>query len=67
MKEIAEAFLDTQVKNAVVTMPAYLNDSQRQAIKDARVDCRFEYTLYHCWTNCSGHYLRIGQENDWRT
>ncbi|CAB4440875.1 unnamed protein product [Rhizophagus irregularis] len=36
MKEIAEAFLDTQV----VTMPAYLNDSQRQAIKDARVDCR---------------------------
>ncbi|CAB4482512.1 unnamed protein product [Rhizophagus irregularis] len=35
MKEIAEAFLDTQVKNAVVTMPAYLNDSQRQAIKDA--------------------------------
>ncbi|CAB5370477.1 unnamed protein product [Rhizophagus irregularis] len=33
--EIAEAFLDTQVKNAVVTMPAYLNDSQRQAIKDA--------------------------------
>ncbi|PKY47387.1 70kd heat shock cognate protein Atpase Domain, K71e mutant [Rhizophagus irregularis] len=35
MKEIAEAFLDTKVKNAVVTMPAYLNDSQRQAIKDA--------------------------------
>ncbi|RGB26518.1 70 kDa heat shock protein 3 [Rhizophagus diaphanus] len=35
MKEIAEAFLDTQVKNAVVTMPAYLNNSQRQAIKDA--------------------------------
>ncbi|PKK62808.1 heat shock protein 70 [Rhizophagus irregularis] len=29
MKEIAEAFLDTQVKNTVVTMPAYLKDSQR--------------------------------------
>ncbi|CAB4405223.1 unnamed protein product [Rhizophagus irregularis] len=35
MKEIAEAFLGTQVKNAVITVPACFNDSQRQAIKDA--------------------------------
>ncbi|XP_075484405.1 heat shock cognate 70 kDa protein 2-like [Primulina tabacum] len=35
MKEIAEAFLGTTVKNAVVTVPAYFNDSQRQATKDA--------------------------------
>lgn len=35
MKDIAEAFLGTTVKNAVVTVPAYLNDSQRQATKDA--------------------------------
>merc|ERR1712048_1263177 len=35
MKEIAEAFLGTEVKNAVVTVPAYFNDSQRQATKDA--------------------------------
>lgn len=35
MKEIAEAFLDKEVKNAVVTVPAYFNDSQRQATKDA--------------------------------
>ncbi|PKY23675.1 hsp71-like protein [Rhizophagus irregularis] len=35
MKETAEAFLGTQVKNAVITVPAYFNDSQRQAIKDA--------------------------------
>jgi L1 cell adhesion molecule like protein len=35
MKEIAEAFLGRTVKNAVVTVPAYFNDSQRQATKDA--------------------------------
>ena len=35
MKEIAEAYLDKTVTNAVVTVPAYFNDSQRQATKDA--------------------------------
>ena len=35
MKEIAEAYLSKPVKNAVVTVPAYFNDSQRQATKDA--------------------------------
>jgi len=35
MKEIAEAYLGTTIKNAVVTVPAYFNDSQRQATKDA--------------------------------
>merc|ERR1711874_424101 len=35
MKETAEAYLGTSVKNAVVTVPAYFNDSQRQATKDA--------------------------------
>ena len=30
MKETAESYLGTQVKNAVVTVPAYFNDSQRQ-------------------------------------
>merc|ERR1712226_1543764 len=35
MKEIAETFLGKTVKNAVVTVPAYFNDSQRQATKDA--------------------------------
>ena len=37
MKEIAEAYLGKEVKNAVVTVPAYFNDSQRQATKDAAV------------------------------
>lgn len=35
MKEVAESFLGQTVKNAVVTVPAYFNDSQRQATKDA--------------------------------
>lgn len=37
MKEIAEAYLGKSVKNAVVTVPAYFNDSQRQATKDAAI------------------------------
>ncbi|BET02662.1 Heat shock protein [Nesidiocoris tenuis] len=35
MKETAEAYLGTQVRDAVITVPAYFNDSQRQATKDA--------------------------------
>ena len=35
MKETAEAFLTKKVHNAVVTVPAYFNDAQRQATKDA--------------------------------
>ena len=35
MKETAEAYLGGTVKQAVVTVPAYFNDSQRQATKDA--------------------------------
>ncbi|KAL7584763.1 hypothetical protein Lser_V15G42863 [Lactuca serriola] len=35
MKETAEAYLGKPVKDAVITVPAYFNDSQRQATKDA--------------------------------
>jgi L1 cell adhesion molecule like protein len=35
MKETAEAYLGKEVKKAVITVPAYFNDSQRQATKDA--------------------------------
>lgn len=35
MKEIAEAYLGHAITNAVVTVPAYFNDAQRQATKDA--------------------------------
>ncbi|KAI8566569.1 hypothetical protein RHMOL_Rhmol02G0050700 [Rhododendron molle] len=37
MKETAEDYLGTTIKNVVVTVPTYFNDSQRQATKDARV------------------------------
>ncbi len=37
MKSIAESYLGVPVKDAVVTVPAYFNDSQRQATKDAGV------------------------------
>ncbi len=35
MKEMAESYLGEEIKQAVITVPAYFNDSQRQATKDA--------------------------------
>ena len=35
MKETAEAYLGEKVEQAVITVPAYFNDAQRQATKDA--------------------------------
>lgn len=37
LKQTAEAYLGCEVKDAVITVPAYFNDSQRQATKDAGV------------------------------
>lgn len=37
MREIAEAFVGKKISKAVITVPAYFNDSQRQATKDAGV------------------------------
>jgi L1 cell adhesion molecule like protein len=37
MKETAENYLGESVKNAVITVPAYFNDAQRQATKDAGI------------------------------
>lgn len=37
MREVAEAFLSKKISDAVITVPAYFNDSQRQATKDAGV------------------------------
>merc|ERR1712141_562779 len=39
MKETAEAYLGKKVSDAVITVPAYFNDSQRQATKDAGTIC----------------------------
>jgi len=35
MKEIAESYIGKEVKHAVITVPAYFNDAQRQATRDA--------------------------------
>ena len=50
MKEIAQAFLgaDKEVKRAVVTVPAYFNDSQRQATKDAGKSAMSRVKLFLC-------------------
>uniref|UniRef100_A0A7N2LWB6 Heat shock cognate 70 kDa protein n=1 Tax=Quercus lobata TaxID=97700 RepID=A0A7N2LWB6_QUELO len=48
MRETAEAYLGTTVKNAVVTVPAYFNDSQRQATKDAGVIAGLNVTRIIC-------------------
>ena len=40
MKETAESYLGQAVKDAVITVPAYFNDSQRQATKDAVIIAR---------------------------
>ena len=45
MKETAEAYLGKSIKNAVVTVPAYFNDAQRQATKDAGACRPRPYTL----------------------
>jgi len=37
VKQTAEAYLGSEVKDAVITVPAYFNDSQRQATKDAGI------------------------------
>ena len=37
MKEISESYLGRQVKNAVITVPAYFNDAQRKATRDAGI------------------------------
>ena len=44
MKTTAEAYLGKEVKNAVITVPAYFNDAQRQATKD------------NMWVKCIAYY-----------
>ena len=51
-----EAYLGKEVKNAVITVPAYFNDSQRQATKDAgviaglNVMCTIKPPCHTVWT-----------------
>jgi molecular chaperone DnaK len=52
MKETAEGFLGKSVKNAVVTVPAYFNDSQRQATKVTQRFLYLRLIRLGCWVNC---------------
>ena len=47
MKEIAEDYLGKKVTHAVITVPAYFNDAQRQATKDAGIIAgKYSYVLF---------------------
>lgn len=48
MKEVAEAYIGRPVKHAVITVPAYFNDNQRQATKDAgTIAGTFFYLIFY--------------------
>jgi hypothetical protein len=71
MKETAEQYLGKTIKDAVVTVPAYFNDSQRQTIKDADIisgrnvlriiNGKF---IYHLFKSVSNTYLSIKVEKN---
>ena len=46
MKETAEAFLGTTIRQAVITVPAYFNDSQRQVKRTKQKDARNQSTYF---------------------
>ena len=53
MKETAQAYLGKTITNAVVTVPAYFNDSQRQATKDAG---KFKENKEHMFNYLGGRF-----------
>ena len=62
MKEIAETSLGREVTKAVVTVPAYFNDSQRQATKDAGQIAKLEVVRLLNEPTAAAIALRVGQE-----
>ena len=63
MKETAEAFLGGEVRNAVITVPAYFNEAQRLATRDAGriaglniLRVLDEPTAVCCWLHVAGDY-----------
>ena len=58
MKKTAEDYLGQEVTDAVITVPAYFSDSQRQATKEAGEICRSERQKDHQRTNCRFTGLR---------
>jgi molecular chaperone DnaK len=62
MKETAESYLGEKVDKAVITVPAYFNDAQRQATKDAGKDRRPGSAAHHQRAHRGRPRLRAGQE-----
>ena len=65
MKETAEAYLGKTVKHAVVTVPAYFNDAQRQATKDAGTiagECFFDVFFSHIIPTFFSSFLSLFQK-----
>ena len=60
MKKTAEDYLGEPVTEAVITVPAYFNDAQRQATKDAGRIGRSGSQTYHQRTDCRCAGLRSG-------
>ena len=62
MKQTAEEYLGEKVTEAVITVPAYFNDAQRQATKDAGTIAGLEVLQDHQRAHRRLHGLRPGQE-----
>ena len=60
MKKTAEDYLGQEVTEAVITVPAYFSDAQRQATKEAGGDRRFNRTPYRKRTDCRFFGLWFG-------
>ncbi|MFP1452674.1 Hsp70 family protein [Escherichia coli] len=63
MKKTAEDYLGEPVTEAVITVPAYFNDAQRQATKDAGRIAGLGSKTYHQRTDRSCAGLRSGQRH----
>ena len=62
LKQAAEDYLGEKVTDAVITVPAYFNDAQRQATKDAGQDRRPQRAAHHQRADRGGAGLRPRQE-----
>jgi molecular chaperone DnaK (HSP70) len=56
-KETAKAFLGKKIKTAIVTVPAYINDAQRQTTKDAGIIARLKVTRIINEPTTSCHHI----------
>lgn len=60
LKKDAEEYLGETVSDAVITVPAYFSDSQRQATKDAGKDCRIKCSSVINEPTSAGTGIRTG-------